>query len=177
MLEREHRFIAMVVGMTPVLAERIESGQSVSPELLRELVDFMRTYADKCHHGKEEELLFPLLVKKGVPIHGCPIGALSAEHVKGRALVKGLAEAIDAFEKTATSAKEEMVKNLRGIAGLYPGHIWKEDYLLFPMTLKVLNADELGSLYQQFEKVDEKIGVNHYQRLEQFAQQIERHLS
>jgi len=64
MLEEEHRFIAKVVGITPVLADRIKVGQAVSKDVLRNIVEFMRTFADKCHHGKEEDLLFQPLKKK-----------------------------------------------------------------------------------------------------------------
>jgi len=76
MLEDEHLVITKVVGATPVLADRLEAGQEVDVNTLQGIVEFMRTFADKCHHGKEEELLFPLLSKKGVPMQGCPVGVL-----------------------------------------------------------------------------------------------------
>src|SRR5664280_2602683 len=94
MLEAEHRVIAKVIGAVPVLADRLDAGQAVDVDLLRALVEFMRTYADQCHHGKEEELLFPALGKRGVPLQGCPVGALTAEHARGRTLVNDLADAI-----------------------------------------------------------------------------------
>ena len=59
MLEDEHRIIAKVVGAATVLADRLEAGQPVDLDTLQGVVEFMRTFADKCHHGKEEELLFP----------------------------------------------------------------------------------------------------------------------
>ena len=173
MLEEEHRFIAKVVGITPVLADKVEAGEAVSVDLLRDIVEFMRAFADKWHHGKEEALLFPALIEKGVPVHGCPIGALTAEHVKGRELVGGLAEATNAFEKGAASAREAMIENLRGIAELYPNHIWKEDYLLFPMTHKVLGPEELQALYQEFEKVEERIGDDIRHRFTKFAERVD----
>jgi len=82
MLEAEHRVIARIVGITPVLAQRLEEGDVIKPEILKSIVEFMRIYADKCHHGKEEDLLFPALSDKGVPMQGCPIGALVADHVR-----------------------------------------------------------------------------------------------
>jgi hemerythrin-like domain-containing protein len=176
MLEEEHRFIAKVVGVAPVLADRVEAGQAVEAGMLREIVEFMRTYADKFHHGKEEDLLFPALIEKGVPVHGCPIGALTAEHVTGRALVKGLAEATDVLDNDVSSAREDVVKNLRGIAELYPNHIWKEDYLLFPMTHKVMRPEELQGLYQAFQEVEESMGKDTHHRLEQWAEQLEQRI-
>jgi hemerythrin-like domain-containing protein len=172
MLEDEHLVIAKVVGAAPVLADRIEAGQTVDVETLLGVVEFMRIFADKCHHGKEEELLFPALANKGVPMQGCPVGALTSDHVRGRAIAKELAEAAEACQKGEPAAREAVVKSLRGIAALYPNHIWKEDYLLFPLTEKVLSVEEQQGLYQQFELVEERIGRGVYHRLEHFAEEL-----
>ena len=170
MLENEHLIIAKVVGAASVLADRLGAGQEVGNETLQGVVEFMRIYADKCHHGKEEELLFPLLGKKGVPMQGCPVGALTMEHGKGRVLVKGLAAATEAYQKGDPGGRQAVIQALHGIAELYPNHIWKEDYLLFPLTNKVLSPEEQQSLYQQFEQVEERVGREVYQRLEMFAE-------
>ena len=170
MLEDEHLVIAKVVGAAPVLADRLEAGQFVDVETLLGVVEFMRTFADKCHHGKEEELLFPTLAHKGIPMQGCPIGVLIAEHTHGRVLAKELAEAAEAYPSGEPAAKGAVVKSLRGIAALYPNHIWKEDYLLFPLTEKVLSIEEQQNLYRQFELVEERIGRDVHHRLEHFAE-------
>ncbi len=172
MLENEHLVIAKVVGATSVMADRLEAGIAVDGDMLQGVVEFMRIFADKCHHGKEEDLLFPLLVKKGVPTQGCPLGALRMEHDKGRMLVKGLADAIEAYRKGDSEGKLAVIQALRGIAELYPNHIWKEDYLLFPMTVKVLNPEELLTLFHQFEQVDERMGPDMHRCQEHFADQL-----
>lgn len=174
MLEAEHRVIARIVGITPVLAERLEEGDIIKPDILLGIVEFMRIYADKCHHGKEEDLLFPALGEKGVPMQGCPIGSLVADHVSGRSLVRRLGESAEAYAGNEPEAYEGLIGSLRGIAALYPGHIWKEDYLLFPMTNKVLNPEELDALYRQFEQVDLRIGHDTLDRLARLAGDLER---
>jgi hemerythrin-like domain-containing protein len=172
MLEDEHLVIAKVVGAAPVLADRLEAGQAVDVDTLQGVVEFMRTFADKCHHGKEEELLFPLLGKKNVPMQGCPVGVLTMEHGKGRMLVQGLADAAEAYQKGGPGGKQAVIQALRGIAELYPNHIWKEDYLLFPLTNKVLSSEEQQALYQQFEQVEERVGRDVHHRLEHFAEEL-----
>jgi len=172
MLEDEHLIIAKVVGAAPVLADRLEAGQPMDVATIQGVVEFMRTFADKCHHGKEEQLLFPLLGKKGVPLQGCPIGALTMDHGKGRTLVKELADGAETFQKGDPGGIQAVIEALRGFAGLYPKHIWKEDYLLFPMTNKVLNQQEQQALYEQFEQVEETIGRDVHHRLEQFAERL-----
>jgi hemerythrin-like domain-containing protein len=173
-LEAEHRFISKVVGAAGALADKLESGQPVEAETLQAMVDFMRTFADKAHHGKEEDLLFPLLFSKGVPAHGCPIEALAKEHVMGRALVTGLAEAAAAYAKGDPSSRQALLSSLRGIAQLYPNHIWKEDYLLFPMTDRVLDVADQAALYAEFEKVDQAIGQEVHRRYAQLAEELAR---
>jgi hemerythrin-like domain-containing protein len=172
MLENEHLVIAKVVGAAPLLADRLEAGQAVDDGTLQGLVEFMRTFADKCHHGKEEELLFPLLVRKGVPLQGCPLGVLTMEHSKGRTLVTALAGAADAYQKGDPGGQPAVIQALRGIAALYPNHIWKEDYLLFTLANKVLSLEEQQSLYQQFEQVEQRVGRDVHHRLERFAEQL-----
>jgi hemerythrin-like domain-containing protein len=173
-LEREHRFIEKVVKACFVTIEEIDAGGTPDAEFLRQGGDFMRIYGDKCHHGKEEAQLFPALYKKGVPITGCPIGGLSAEHVQGRHFVSGLADAIAATTDDPGQARKATLENLRGIARLYPNHIWKEDYLLFPMTLKVMAGDDLLELERQFAKVNQTIGAETIHRYEDFADGLER---
>ena len=173
-LEEEHHFIQKVVGAMAVLIETLETGKEVEQKTLQDIVEFMRIFADKCHHGKEETHLFPALEKKGVPMRGCPLGALIAEHQKGRALVSELAKATEAYTKGSSLATESLVKSLRALTDLYPNHIWKEEYLAFPMADKILSSEEQRDLYEKFEIVEKEIGLDVHRRFEQFAEELER---
>ena len=173
-LEEEHHFIQKVVGAMAVLVEALEAGKEVEEKTLHDIVEFMRIFADKCHHGKEETHLFPALEKKGVPMRGCHLGVLIAEHQKGRALVTQLAEATEAYTKASPLAKESLVKSLRALTDLYPNHIWKEEYLAFPMADKILSAEEKRDLSEKFEMVEKEIGLDVHRRFEQFAEELER---
>lgn len=170
MLEDEHLIIAKVISAVPVLADRLEAGRVVDIKTLHGVIEFLQTFADKCHHDKEEDLLFPALVNKGISKQGCPIGMLTAEHKRGRVLVTELADAADTYQSGDPDAKKAVVKSLRELAALYPNHIWKEDYLLFPLTNKVLSLEEQQALYRQFEQVWERVGRDVHHRLEQFAE-------
>jgi hemerythrin-like domain-containing protein len=151
----------------------LQAGQPVEPSLFLEIVEFMRMFADKCHHGKEEVHLFSVLVQKGVPVTGCPIGALTHEHQQGRALVSGLAEAAQAYARGDGVAIASLVETLHGITELYPNHIWKEDYLLFPMTNKVLGADDHRDLMEKFIQADATTGHDTPRRFEDMALELE----
>ena len=168
-LEEEHHLIQQVVGSMAVLADRLYEGQPAEKEMLVNIVDFLRVFVEKCHHEKEENHLFPLLVKKGVPVVGCPIGILTHEHQAAAKLTADLSAAIEAYLKNPQDMGLFLITTLRGIVALYPGHIWKENYLLFPMTDKMLNEKEQRELAEQFELVERKIGAEVHQRFELLA--------
>lgn len=168
-LEEEHHIIQMVVGVMAALVEDLDKGVAPEADVLRKLVEFMQTFADKCHHGKEEKILFPLLEAKGVPVTGCPLGILIHEHQSGRKLVAELAEAVKAYETGIPKDKEPLCASMRGLVNLYPNHIWKEDYLLFPMTDKILDENEQQELAINFEQVEKEIGPDVHRRFEKLA--------
>lgn len=169
-LEEEHHIIQLVVGVMAALAEGLDAGKGPDCSILRDLVEFMRMFADKCHHGKEESHLFPLLEAKGVPVTGCPLGILIHEHQSGRKLVMELAEAAEACGKGAPEANERLRASLQGLVNLYPNHIWNEDYLLFPMTNKILSDEEQRELLEKFEQVEESIGKGEHHRFVTMAE-------
>ncbi len=173
-LEEEHRVIQRVVGIAAAVAEQLEANQPVEAETLSGVVEFMRTFADRCHHGKEESHLFPLLEAKGVPVRGCPMGVLVAEHQRGRTIVAALATATETYVKGNLSARTHLLENLRGIRDLYPNHIWKEDYLLFPMTNKILTAKEQEELQEKFEAVEKEVGLDTHHQFEVMVENLEK---
>jgi hemerythrin-like domain-containing protein len=122
----------------------------------------------------EETHLFTLLEKKGVPVRGCPIGILTVEHQRGRTLVATLTSGIEAHAKDGESARRSLIQALKSLTELYPGHIWKEDYLLFPMTYKILDAEEQRDLLQKFETVEKTIGLDVHQHFVRLSEELER---
>jgi hemerythrin-like domain-containing protein len=172
-LEEEHRVIEKVLGAIAILIEKLKAGQSVEKEVLQNIPEFMSVFADKCHHGKEEFRLFPLLEKQGVPIQGCPLAILIAEHKKARALVAKLSETAKAFIGADSFLKDELIQSLQGIFDLYPNHIWKEDYLLFPMADKILNSKQQEELTEEFEVVERQLGVDIHSHFEKLAEEID----
>ena len=168
-MEAEHRTIETVVKALGDLALIIEKGQNADVALLKTAVEFFRVYADKLHHGKEEALFFPMLVKRGVPPQGCPIGGLNQEHTRGRALVGALEEGIAFYTQKKPGAQDSLVQTLRRIVDLYQNHIWKEDAMVFPMADKILTEADQKELSGKFAEVDRSVGLDVIARLERFA--------
>lgn len=171
-LSAEHGVIQKVVAGVSVLEARLSGGGSVDAALLRRIVQFLREYADHLHHGKEESLLFPTLERRGVPAHGCPVGALLAEHKRGRVLVAEFAECVEAYASGADGAVAGLAATMTALAELYPAHIWKEEYLLFPMSAKVLKKADLDDLAARFAEVTHETGEAVIARSEELAVEL-----
>jgi hemerythrin-like domain-containing protein len=171
-LEREHRVIQKVVAIMSQLVDQLELRHAIKTDLLRDLLQFMRVFSDKLHHGKEELYLFPYLESKGVPSTGCPLSALKAEHSRSRQLMDELNSATAAYVSEPERGRLTLIQVLQSLVVLYPAHIWKEDYLLFPMAEKILSQHDHELLLEQFDRTEETIGSDTYQSFAALAEDL-----
>lgn len=174
MLEEEHRVILRMVKVLTAMHNRLESGGDVDTATLTAVVDFFRAFADKGHHAKEEDVLFPTLERNGVRSQGCPIGTLTSEHKQGRALMNALNDAAGKLANGDSTAKVTISATIKGVIDLYTDHIWREDYLLFPMTEKVLPKPELEGLTKSFNEVKTRFGSDFHNKYEEIVEKLER---
>jgi len=165
-LRKEHEAILKMLDVTEEVARRLNAGEQFTPETLASLLQFFRLFADKCHHGKEEDLLFPQLEKKGMPRTGGPLGVMLAEHEQGRALIRQMAEATEAYPNQPQKAGPAWAQAARGYVGLLRAHIDKENNVLFVMAERMLTPGEQTELAEGFEKFEvEKMGAGTHERL------------
>ena len=176
-LMEEHRAIERMLAVMGAAAQRLADGEPVRAGLLREAVDFVRNYADKNHHGKEEDNLFPRLEERGVPKEGGPLGMMLHEHVLGRQFIKAIDDAIDEYESGDKDAAQVIAGNIGGYTQLLTEHVWKEENVLFPMADQVLTADDQRELEERFEQVEtEVIGPGVHERYHELLEKAEREI-
>ncbi len=156
-LKEEHRVIERMLAVLEAAAQRLEDGEGVRAGLFREAVDFVRNFADKNHHGKEEDNLFPLLEERGVPKEGGPLGMMLHEHDLGRGFIQAIDGAIDGYESGDEAAAQVIAKNIRGFTQLLTEHIWKEENVLFQMADQVLSEEDQRDLAERFERVSAEV--------------------
>jgi len=102
-LMEEHRVIERVLDCLERMAELGQEDGHVEAPPARDVVDFLRAFADRRHHGKEEERLFPILETRGFSPDSGPTGVMRMEHVKGRELVGRVDASIE--DATAVSSR------------------------------------------------------------------------
>ena len=152
-LKEEHELILQALDALDRKITQLESGATPDRPYFEKAVTFLRTFADKCHHGKEEALLFKTMVDRGFPLQGGPIAVMLSEHDVGRAFVRGMAEAA-ATVGTDPGAPKRIIENGRGFIQLLRGHIDKENTILFPMADHVLSPEDQTRLEKEFERFE-----------------------
>ena len=164
-LMSEHRGIERMLTALEREIPRLEAGDATPLPVFVQGVDFLRGFADRCHHHKEEQHLFPTLAAKGVPVEGGPIGVMLQEHDQGRAYIRAMGAAIERYQAGEQAALKDLAAAARGYTQLLRQHIWKEDNVLFPIANQALSADEQQTLSETFERVEvEVMGVGTHER-------------
>lgn len=154
MLMWEHRLIERVIGLFPEEVARMGATNRVNTAFIQTAVDFIRTYADKTHHGKEEDILFRELARKPLPPDLARImGELIDEHVYARSVVKKLVDANDRYI-LGEDTMGEITEQLEFLAGFYPAHIRKEDKDFFHQSMEYLSPEEQDRMKSEFEDFD-----------------------
>ncbi len=147
-LSDEHKNILKIADALEKECDVIKKGKPVDRVFFEKAIYFIRNYADRFHHAKEEEILFKEMCKKDTQekMHCSPIEQMLYEHDIGRNFVKKSEDAL----KERDSRK--LVENMIGYINLIRDHIYKEDNILYPMADEVLSKDIQNSIFKKFEK-------------------------
>jgi len=162
-LKEEHRVIETVLTcLEQICHDAVQTGK-LDQVSAKEATSFFREFADHCHHGKEEELLFPMLEEKGFSKDEGPTAVMRQEHETGRQFVRSmLAELDGAAAGEAEALKDFTEAGLRFVDHLRE-HIQKEDGCLFSMADGILSAADQEALLQEFQKAETKLGPDVHQ--------------
>ena len=162
----EHRLIEKVLLLVDREIERIEERLAIDKHFLKSVVDFIRTYADKIHHGKEEDILFEQLKAKAMDAHDTAVMAeLDEEHVVARRVVSELVQAETEYFSGDRPQIEVVKQELAFLVNFYPVHIAKEDKDFFPKTQRYFTAEELDRMLEEFRVFDSGWDKEKYSRL------------
>lgn len=133
------------------------------------MIHFLRLFADKCHHGKEEDLFFPALERAGIRKEGGPIGQMLLEHSEGRGYI---AEMVASAEGHALDANR-FAAAARGYVTLLRSHIDKENTILFPAGDRMIPEEEQDELLGEFEEFEETVmGKGTHEKLHKTLEQL-----
>ena len=173
-LSSEHRVIERVIATLEIAADRLEAGQPVRVEFFLDAADFIKGFADGCHHLKEEGVLFPAMTASGLPQQGGPVAVMLMEHEQGRMFTRGMRAAAERLQSGESAATAEVLANARGYAALLRQHIQKEDGVLFPMADQVIPATKQAQVAEDFERIEhEETGAGVHEKYLALAEALE----
>jgi hemerythrin-like domain-containing protein len=161
----EHRLIERLIALMREELVRIRDNVAIDPEFafvdlvfIDTAVDFLRTYADRCHHGKEEDILFAALAKKDLsPEHRQIMEELIGEHAWGRETTANLVRAKENYLRQEKEALNLMLRYLRELMEFYPRHIEKEDKHFFIPCLEYFTPAEKEAMLARMWEFDRKL--------------------
>lgn len=167
----EHRLIEKLLAVLDRERNRIEATGIADTLLAASAIDFMRTYADRCHHGKEEGILFKKLEEKELRAEDQEIlEKLSGDHRRARELVAELAGAVAEYSGGDPAAGVKASEALAKLAALYKEHIRLEDEVFFPHAMHYLSKEEDAHMLEEFAEFDRKMVHEHYRDVAEAAE-------
>jgi hemerythrin-like domain-containing protein len=172
-LMSEHRVIERAIDALTAFAEEARRSTADDRQELGRFVTFIREFADACHHGKEEDILFKAMVEAGFPSQGGPIAVMLQEHDMGRAFVKQLADLAEQAAPWSAEDRLQLADAAHGYADLLRQHIFKEDTVLYPMAEAHLPPhviEQVDEACRRYE--DERTGSGEHERLHRLAEEL-----
>ncbi len=172
-LMNEHRFIEQVLGSLETYIESVEAGKEAPRVALRGYAEFFSNFADKCHHGKEEDQLFALMAKNGFPTEYGPIAVMLSDHAEGRSSVQALAAIASGSGPLSAKERADAAGLARNYIALLRSHILKEDNILYPMALQAIKGEQMDELAAEFEAFEKKVmGEGAHERFHALAEEL-----
>jgi hemerythrin-like domain-containing protein len=154
----EHRLIERMIAIINDALAQIRSSGKVNPLFVDTAVDFIRIYADRTHHGKEEDILFRKLDQRSLSSDDRRVmKELIQEHVFGRQTTKALVDANTRYRNGDERALAGIVENLQTLVEFYPKHIVKEDKVFFPASRAYFADEEDQAMLSEFWEFDRKM--------------------
>lgn len=167
----EHRLIERMISLMAKERDRMKISNKTNPAFIDTVVDFIRSYADYCHHGKEENILFRELQKKDLSAeHKNIMSELIEEHILGRKTTGRLVEANKGYSQGDIKALPIIIECTSVLVDFYPKHIEKEDRLFFLPVMAYFTQEEKDSMLQEGFLFDQNLIHEKYKEVVNIAE-------
>lgn len=171
-LMEEHEVILQVLESLELELTKVRAGKS-KPTFFLDAADFIKGFADGCHHAKEEGVLFKYMEEAGIPAQHGPIAVMLSDHEQGRVYTRQMREAAIKWQSGDESAVTEVIENANGYIQLLRGHIFKENNILFPMADRAINPEQYTALDEAFDHVEhEETGAGVHEKYLALAEKL-----
>ncbi|QGU96313.1 hemerythrin domain-containing protein [Clostridium bovifaecis] len=155
----EHRNIERMLEVVRKVCIKIVNQEEVDYKNFYKIIDFVRNYADKHHHSKEETILFgKLSAGEGNHIGKVSVEGMLVEHDLGRLFIMNLENALKKYEEGDKDSRVDIIANSIGYADLLKRHIFKENNALYRFARKNLSKEDLEEINEKCKELEEVAG-------------------
>ncbi|MBC7961714.1 MAG: hemerythrin domain-containing protein [Steroidobacteraceae bacterium] len=172
----EHGLILRMVALLEKNAPRTAEGHYLQWQFYLDGIDFIRQYADRFHHAKEEDILFKALIDNGMPKEHSPVAAMLMEHDQGRSFVRAMESAVHEAQAGLTDNYQIIADNALGYAVLLRDHISKEDDILYPLAERVIPETMRTGILLGYKDAEEQVSPEFGERYQAIVKQYEQEL-
>ena len=170
-LIKEHEGILFGLKILEKMVNMVKENKKLEIKDVKDIINFFKLFADKCHHGKEEGILFPSMEKSGIQNKNGPIGQMLAEHTEGRNYISEMTESLN----NDSLKVENFIHGATNYIRLLQSHIIKENTILFPLGDKKIPITEQNQLLIAFENHEEKVmGKGTHEKLHEMLHDFEK---
>jgi hemerythrin-like domain-containing protein len=171
-LKNEHEGIKIIFRVLRKMCESLRFGQTLDTGHFEGILEFLQVFVDKCHHGKEEDLLFPAMIQVGIPKQG-PIDVMLSEHTAGRSHIMAISRAFAELKSGNPAVSEALAHECEQYMTLMLDHIYKENNILYPMGESRFSQAMDEKLYQDFEILEqERIGKGQHEAFHEMINRL-----
>jgi hemerythrin-like domain-containing protein len=172
-LVTEHRLILRMIALLEKYAPRTAEGNYINWQFYLDGIDFIRQYADRFHHAKEEDVLFKALIENGMPKDNSPVAAMLMEHNQGRNFVRAMEDAVHVAQTGRTDAYQTITDNALGYAALLRDHISKENDILYPLAERVIPDSMRAGILNGYQAAEGQMSTDLCKHYQQIVEQYE----
>lgn len=169
----EHQLILRMIALLEKNAPKTAEGSYLNWQFYLDGVEFIRQYADRFHHAKEEDVLFKALIDNGMPKDNSPVAAMLMEHDQGRSFVRAMESAVHVAQAGRTDTYQTVADNALGYAALLRDHISKEDDILYPLAERVIPETMRAGILKGYQAAESKVSSEFSERYNLIVTQYE----
>lgn len=165
LLREEHREIGRAIAVVRSIADRIDVGEEIDAKVIGDVLFFLMEFADLCHHGKEERVLFPAVEERAGDEERDLIERLMADHRIGREHIAAMLKATKDYERGKRNASERLAREMLEYVSLLTQHIRLENSVFADLLNRLFSKEEGEELVAKCDEVERELAVGHDQLL------------
>lgn len=156
LMMEEHKNIKRVLKAIRKLCIKVLNNEEINYNVFDKVIDFVRNYADRHHHSKEEDILFKKMTEELGDIMQSPIYGMLTEHDLGRLYMSNLEEAIKRVKNGDMDSRVDIIANSISYTDLLHRHIDKEDNTIYKFGRDKLSEKALKEVQIESEEVEKR---------------------